>query len=446
MGKRCSVIKKCVLGVMTLALLLPGCGKADKAEADSGRPEPKQTNDSLTISVWDMSYDKYASVFEEYKKLYPDVKVNLTTYSYDSQEDAAEKRKKTAAELMAGDGNDLYLMACAEFYDIQKVKESGAFEDLTVYMEKDDEWKKEDYLETIFETEKDGTCFVLPYSISVGFLGTTRTILDETGIALDKCKSYGEQVACMKAYSELYPERVPVVPRGSYYTPLVSLEFVPWKDEKNISLLDSETFREACNMQKAEAVDMNKMMSGAYPDERDEFWSEKNSLCASVFNCPDFKALSLLGGNEGGILVPTLLESGQPQAMTTTDTAAVSANSPNKENAWNFIKLLMGDDFQRKITGSLPVKKTILDEWFENEAQTCVKDTVLIDGVVCPGVSREQVNQAKEAVLSAKLVNDMGYGFMERYSEIMQPFFDGKKELDACISELKDYMEIYYSE
>ena len=127
-----------------------------------------------------------------------------------------QQRKQRATELMAGEGNDLYIMAEIEFYDIQKVKQSGAFEELSPYFENDPEMDRNLFLDGIFEMEEDGTCHILPYTISAGFLGTTEKILRLEGISLQDCETYGEQIACMVQYHRQYADRAAVAPRGSF--------------------------------------------------------------------------------------------------------------------------------------------------------------------------------------------------------------------------------------
>ena len=56
----------------------------------------------------------------EYRQLYPDVEVNFSTYPYETREAVDQQRKQRATELMAGEGNDLYIMAEIEFTIFRK--------------------------------------------------------------------------------------------------------------------------------------------------------------------------------------------------------------------------------------------------------------------------------------------------------------------------------------
>ena len=193
--------------------------------------------------------------------------------------------------------------------------------------------------------EEDGTCHILPYTISAGFLGTTEEILDSEGISLQDCETYGEQIACMVQYHRQHADRAAVAPRGSFYSALDGLGFVPWESEENDQILSSEILKNVEMLNKEEEV-YKVTFDQIYVDERERFFTERQNLCVNSFNFPDFEMLCLLGGAEGGILVPKMSAEAGRMRADSLYTAAISTSSPNKENAWNFIKLLLGESYQ----------------------------------------------------------------------------------------------------
>lgn len=412
---------------------------------DSTAAEVPQTNDSLSFSVPEPYRFIFESAVQEYEKLYPEVEVNFSVYPYESREEVDQMRKQRATELMAGDGMDLYLMAETEFYDVQKVKQSLAFEELTPYFERDPETGKELFLDGIFEMEEDGACYLLPYTISASFLGTTEEILRTEEISLQECETYGEQIACMVRYHQRHPDRAAVAPRGSFYSALHGLEFDPWPSEKNQKILSSDTLKNVEMLIKEEEV-YQVTVDEIYMDERDVFFNEQKNLCVNSFNYPDFKMLCLLGGAEGGILVPGMSEEAGRMRADSGYTAAISASSSNKENAWNFIRILLDEDWQNQILGGLPVRKDSLEGWFEKQYEEFGKDTVVVGGVSCPGISREQVDAAKEAVMSARIGSSLGYELSKQYFEAMSPYYEGTQTIEECLENFGEYLEIYYSE
>lgn len=293
--------------------------------------------------------------------------------------------------------------------------------------------------------EEDGTCHILPYTISAGFLGTTEEILRLEGISLQDCETYGEQIACMVQYHRQHADRAAVAPRGSFYSAPAGLGFVPWESEENDQILSSEILKNVEMLNKEEEV-YKVTVDQIYMDDRERFFTERQNLCVNCFSYPDFEILCLLGGAEGGILVPKMSAEAGRMRADSLYTAAISASSPNKENAWNFIKLLLGESYQNQLLGGLPVRKDSLELWFEKQYEEFGKDAVLVGGVSCPGISRKQVDAAKEAVLHARLYFPIGYEISKNYSEAMQPYYEGEKTVEACLEEFRDYLEIYYSE
>ena len=167
-----------------------------------------------------------------------------------------------------------------------------------------------------------------------GISGTTEEILRLEGISLQDCETYGEQIACMVQYHRQYADRAAVAPRGSFYSAPAGLGFVPWESEENDQILSSEILKNVEMLNKEEEV-YKETVDQIYMDERESFFTERQNLCVNCFNYPDFEILCLLGGAEGGILVPKMSAEAGRMRADSLYTAAISASSPNKENAWN---------------------------------------------------------------------------------------------------------------
>jgi ABC-type glycerol-3-phosphate transport system substrate-binding protein len=429
-----------------LAVIVSGCGKTDSNKIDSGgAPEVEQVNDSLTLSLPGVFVIQYEDVIKEYKEKYPKVKFELVTYPYEEMEAVKALRKKRAADLMAGNGYDLYVMADIEFNDLQKVEQAGAFEDMLPYLEKDTEIKREDYLDCIFQMGKDkDKCYVLPYRTAISLLLTKRSILEETGIDLENCTNYEEQFACVKKYKELYPDRSACTTPG--YDSLWSLGFTPWESEKNAEILDSDLLREIETQAKKEYSDEQKSLEELM-QAREDFLVKGENLYIYGLGYPDFKTLCKLGGQKDGVMVPRLQMDGKPYMTTSGYSAAIASGSSNKQNAWNFIKLLLSEKYQRTNgKADFSVKKSILDEWFDEQEKLYGTETVMLSDGIYPGVSKEQIEKAKEQVYESRMQMPMGYVLGNKYVECIQHFYKGEKSYEDSIEEFREYMEIYYSE
>lgn len=84
--------------------------------------EVKQTNASLSIDVLKDELIYWEPVIQEFQKRYPDVQVEICSYSAEEMVETASKRE---TELMAGEGKDIYLSIESSGFDFYKVQQSG---------------------------------------------------------------------------------------------------------------------------------------------------------------------------------------------------------------------------------------------------------------------------------------------------------------------------------
>ena len=95
-------------GGILAACVLCGCS--------GGTQEVKQTNKSLTLCVDRLVNDTYAKGFEEFKKTYPQVELNVEVY-----EDLLAGAEQINTQIMAGEGPDLMLMTNYSTSDVYKM-------------------------------------------------------------------------------------------------------------------------------------------------------------------------------------------------------------------------------------------------------------------------------------------------------------------------------------
>lgn len=137
-----------------------GCGVPDTLQVNT-----EQINDRLSICVLDTEQRLYLDQpLTEYKKKYPDVEIEIKTVAAD---DIENQRKEIAAELMAGEGADLYLNAGILISDIYKAQETGALEDLMPWFRKTEGFSEADYMEGTFDLyEHTESCYIFAAQIT----------------------------------------------------------------------------------------------------------------------------------------------------------------------------------------------------------------------------------------------------------------------------------------
>ena len=102
--------------------------------------EVKQTNASLSIDVLKDELIYWEPVIQEFQKQYPDVQVEICSYSAEEMVETASKRE---TELMAGEGKDIYLSIESSGFDFYKVQQSGVFADLYPFFQEESGFSEE---------------------------------------------------------------------------------------------------------------------------------------------------------------------------------------------------------------------------------------------------------------------------------------------------------------
>ena len=112
--------------------------------------------------------------------------------------------------------------------------------------------------------------------------------------------------------------------------------------------------------------------------------------------------------------------------------AGIRANSPNKENAYRLLRLIMGEETQERIMETwsyAPVHKATADKALDRALEDSRRDGM---AVVEMGELREElVSEYKGYVLNP---------------DDMRPYYTGESDYDACCQKFEDYVKIYLSE
>lgn len=109
-------------------------------------------------------------------------------------------------------------------------------------------------------------------------------------------------------------------------------------------------------------------------------------------------------------------------------------NSQNKENAYNFISIMLGDKVQSIVANRRhsPVLKGFEEQLADNLPQTNYNTKEkYIEWLSRPGFQPS---------------NPMFRNSYTILEDIMQPYYDGEKTFEQCAKEARQYFEIYFSE
>lgn len=258
--------------IMVVCLLLTACGSVET--------ESKE----LTI-YYVISHPYYATAMTEFKMEHSLEQMNMV--GFDSDEALVTQ---LATEMAAGKGPDVVLLSGDTSFDIYKAARSGQLLDLKPYMEADEDYEAEDYIETVIKAGKlvMEQQVVMPFSFSLDVLYMTESAYQELDISEDTMKDYKEMTQALMRYAELDEED-----KLSQLTPnsLYAEQSYTQRSLLNAKILSFENNNFLCSTEGLESVT-------SYLKALNTECERKNDLANTKFSNPfDVAKTFTLNGN-----------------------------------------------------------------------------------------------------------------------------------------------------
>lgn len=354
---------------------LTACAPGDAEPAPIEVPPPvEQTNEGLNI--WYTDYGMMVKYLDaavtQYNQLHPDHPVTADKYFADSSSESNdEATQQMLTEVMAGSGPDLIFFDVGNM-DIEKMVRRGVFADLEPYFEADNfDWSG--YNQAVMDAGVwDGQRLVIPLQYNFPMLYTSQTALDETGFSIENCDTFGgllDEIEAMQAD----PSQKREVFRAKYtfynFAQYAGIPYVDY-DRQKADLSSPELKRGAeiyNNLGGLELGVLDDGINGA-ADIRDG---------KALWNCPFppvdgfYTGPEVINTFDDMVMMPIRDIDGGIQAQITW-AVAVRNNSPNLQNAYEFIKYLLSEEFHTETLGYRWLYYSVLDS--ANEAY--FQDTV----------------------------------------------------------------------
>ena len=354
---------------------LTACAPGDADPAPIEVPPPvEQTNEGLNI--WYTDYGMMVKYLDaavtQYNQLHPDHPVTADKYFADSSSESNdEATQQMLTEVMAGSGPDLIFFDVGNM-DIEKMVRRGVFADLEPYFEADNfDWSG--YNQAVMDAGVwDGQRLVIPLQYNFPMLYTSQTALDETGFSIENCDTFGgllDEIEAMQAD----PSQTREVFRAKYtfynFAQYAGIPYVDY-DQQKADLSFPELKRGAEIFNNLDGLELGFLDDGinGAADIRDG---------KALWNCPFppvdgfYTGPEVINTFDDMVMMPIRDVNGGIQAEVTW-AVAVRNNSPNLQNAYEFIKYLLSADFHTETLGYRWLYYSVLDS--ANEAY--FQDTV----------------------------------------------------------------------
>ena len=442
-------IRPAILLTLVLIFLFPqSTGCAPK--------EAEQTNDSLKVAYWGTNRFVSGPLYE-FKQSHPDVEVTTDFQPYTADDPIGETFfKRISAEVMSGSGPDVIILGTWGMNG-NKMMRSGAFADLNEFIENDPDFDLSKYNGKVLEAgQADGKQYIMPLTYTIPLVLTTQEMLDKTGFDISTADNYN---AFLEECLDVQGKNIEGVPELSMtwrLTPYLT-DAVDY-DTREVKI-DTPENRETMRL-NYEVVDIHRGEEGWGPSAGwldDALRVIENKAIFSVvtsqfgYHLDSYRALK-----DVGTPVQAAVRDTEGRLMAEVgESVAINANSPNKQNAYEFIKLMLdGLSSEQQLSGmvNVPVSNEAVESFLKSLIGKEEKLSDVFQGYtskyieVLPGLTQE------EADAYMGLLEEIDGAYLEEqditeaHSEINRYYNGETADLDGCIQKFEDKLKIIASE
>ena len=415
-------------------------------------PEVVANRKTITLGSYYLDYEVRKQVFA-FNKTNQDVRISIVDYSQFDGETGTEGLTKLNTDIASGSAPDVLVLSAA--MPISSYISKGVFEDLTPYMEGDEEISGKEYLTNVFDTFKnDGKTYAVIPSFYVNtVVGKTEDIGDGSGFTLD----FADQLAASKGVA---PGRMfGLASREDILYQAMELcgdQFIDW--ERSECKFDSPEF-----IRLLEFVSQfpAKIDEAAMQEDTTAFYRNGKALFARESLGTFDEYVNLRYGYFGSEITMAGFPSQVPgtAAIAPQLEIAVNAASDQKDACWSFVRRFLLDDYQNTIEMYWPVSISALDQlankamepiYYTDENGQKVEDHIIMniggENVELPRISDSEVDRIYAFLrgLSSKAYFDRSVENI--IVEEAAAFFEGQKSARDVAGVIQSRVQIYINE
>ncbi len=448
----------CALVLITSVAATFTVGGDGRAQAARTLPE----SDALVVYVPEAYGHIMESAVALFREAYPEVEVTLEIIDEMSSNRQAYN-DLVAAEMMAGEGPDLVFVNARYFRDMYKTIEAGAFVDLAAIMDNDPDVRWEDFNQPVMDAGMFGAHrYVVPFEFTLPYLVASTPLLESIGfdpVKMTDVKTLlTEIIRCGPAAKANLPLSLPFGMKLISYAllPATGIRLIDY--EKNEVLPDEAALREYLTIYKqyrdtCEPAD-NEFYY--YIDAEDvvtgQAWFAWGDGVGAHITLPGLAYTTNYLNYQGGYTLGHMSTDDGGLNALVTSALAIRAGSPNQQNAYRLLKLVLSDAVQKdfvNFTYGEPVRlkssDSILRErlsTFDGRLTYSVGDT---RHFLAPTLEeKRQIVGYDEQVTHASFGE---YHLAAMLEECIQPYLQGESmSLDDCMVELRHKLTLHLSE
>lgn len=416
--------------------------------------DPSQVEDRVILTLAS-AYGNYTlkQAVTEYNKSQTKYKIKFVDYSEES-----DPASKISADIAAGDIPDMMDVAYGVGdMSLDQCIAKGLLEDLTPYIEKDEEISKEDFIPSMYEAmQHDGKIYSVSSSATImTLLARKSEVGEEQGWTFQEMKDYvsSQPESAKIFYSDNKSDMLEDFMFGC------SADFVNW--DKGECYFDSQEFKdvlEMCNRGTNDEMNYDEEMPSTTEMIRNHDMLFVDGSIA-IDNLVVYKAMF-----EDDMVVKGFPNKDKKGSFFVfEDSVAISSQCEDKEAAWNFVRQFMTEDYQSKhylSTYGVPTREDVYEAYVQ--CYTCTEETqdkygndiypnegsYGMDGldVECKPLTQEQVADYREVLDSASGVWSYDENIKTIVSEEAAAYFSGDKSIDDVCAVIQNRVTTYVNE
>ncbi len=291
-----------------------------------------------------------------------------------------EYSERVVNDFMGGSGPDVLFLNQLVSLDITKTALNHNFLDLTDVLASDPDFSREDYIDGVFEAACiGGRQYTVPRSYRMSVALSSGEKLDELGFdwdAVRKMSGFLEEIARLTPYAEQNTSFMQMLYSKSSFNHLIT--------DSGVSLIDYETGKVLPDEKNLR--NFLEAYQAYFPYDYDAAggWIISSSGdrtlipgTSAFWVAPDIKGIAttieIMERKSCDYVVhPIPGETGEIIGDIHDGLMAISANSKNSRNAYNFIKFMLSEDVQMdgyKLNGCFPILKEVLRKTYMSRPQ-----------------------------------------------------------------------------
>ncbi len=442
--------------------------------------DPSEVKEKYVITVAGTYIDsaiksefiKFNRVSEDYKIVFKD----YSPYNNESNEWMGAYDKLTEDMLSKDKAPDIILLSTYGM-DIDSLISKGALADINEFIDADEEFNREDYLNNVFEAlETNGGLYMITPTVSFQTLAGKKSIFgDKTGWTM---KEFLDMHNALGEDERMFTEAT----RSGIGNQLLGICVSQFIDENGRCSFNSDEFKSILAYLKDIPEDYT-----AYEDmwmENDNYWMDMEASYSKgttklyqsyIYNfnvIPEFEAylgeeLTFIGyptpsGENGTFIVPSTL-------------IAIGANSKVPAGAWEAVKRILSEEYQNKFSGDreedgsggrayeFPLNMNIIKKRMTNdilpyyytytdENGETVKEEyentywIANTEVKLRKSTEEDAERLLEILSEASVMYTNNSKIIEIIMQDAAAYFDGEKSVDEVANIINSRIQIYVSE